>query len=702
MTEHSKIEKHHLERDAYLYVRQSSMRQVVENTESTKRQYALRQRAIALGWKAEQVVVIDSDQGESAASAVWREGFQRLVTEVGMGRAGIVMGIEVSRLARNSADWHRLLEICALSQTLILDEDGVYNPTCYNDRMLLGLKGTMSEAELHVLKARLRGGILNKARRGEFRCPLPVGLIYDEAGNVVLDPDLQVREAIEYFFKTFARERSAHQTVKVFRKAKLLFPSRHKRNGDDQLVFKKLTSSTAIRTLHNPRYAGTYAFGRRTHRKTINGTQIKDKASVDDWTACIPNAHPGYISWEQYQENLQILKKNAKGYQLARESIPREGHALLQGKAICGICGCKMRVRYADRRGRNEAWYICDRAGSAHSAPQCQSIAGNGADKAVGELVAKKVTPAAVELALAVREEIEKRHDEADQLRLRTVERAQTETNLAERRYMMVDPDNRLVADSLEADWNNKLRILAEARKERERQKQQNLLHMDKTIRKRLFEMTENFKKLWTAPATPNRERKRMLAHIIEDVTLVKSNSLHKTKVHVRFKGGKTETLTVDNPKSSAEKIKTPPETVQLVDELLNDYTYVEIADHLNELGKKPGSSALRGNEKLIFKSKHVAYIKNAYKLKSRHDRLRERGMLSATELAEKLKIHPHTLKTWGKHGLVKKHAYNGHAYLYEIPGPELPPKKHSRWDTVADRVDIMHKKLTKNKDYTL
>ena len=361
-----------------------------------------------------------------------------------------------------------------------------------------------------------------------------------------------------------------------------------------------------------------------------------------------------------------------------------------------------MRVRYADRRGRSEAWYICDRAGSAHSSPQCQSVAGNIIDKVVGELVAKKVTPAAVELALAVREEIEKRHDEADQLRLRTVERAQTEANLAKRRYMMVDPDNRLVADSLEADWNNKLRNLAEAREERERQKSQNILHMDKTIRKRLFEMTEDFKKLWTAPATPNRERKRMLAHIIEDVTLLKSNSLHQTKVHVRFKGGKTETLTVDNPKSGAEKIKTPAETVQLVDELLNDYTYVEVAERLNELGKKPGSSSLRGNENMIFEARHVAYIKNAYKLQSRYDRLRERGLLSAKELAEKLKIHPHTLKTWGKHGLLKRHAYNNHAYLYEIPGLELPPKKHSRWDTVANRVAIMNEKSPKNINYTL
>jgi DNA invertase Pin-like site-specific DNA recombinase len=271
MSESLKVQPHHLERDAYLYIRQSSMRQVVENIESTKRQYALRARATALGWPEDRIVVIDSDQGESGASAAWREGFRRLVTDVGLGRAGIVMGLEVSRLARNNADWHRLLEICALANTLILDEDGIYDPTHFNDRLLLGLKGTMSEAELHVLKARLRGGILNKVRRGEYRCVLPTGLVYDEAGDVVLDPDSQVRETIAYFFETFSRVGSAHQTIKVFRSEGLQFPSRIRRHGDSTVVFRPLTASTAIRTLHNPRYAGAYAYGRRSYPRTPDG-----------------------------------------------------------------------------------------------------------------------------------------------------------------------------------------------------------------------------------------------------------------------------------------------------------------------------------------------------------------------------------------------------------------------------------------------
>src|ERR1700741_1324740 len=259
MNESTKVQPRHLERGAYLYIRQSSMRQVIENKESARRQYALRSRATALGWRDEQIIVVDDDQGESGASAAWREGFQRLVSDVGLGRAGIVMGLEVSRLARNNADWHRLLEICALADTLILDEDGVYDPASFNDRLLLGLKGTMSEVVLHVLKARLRRGILNKVRRGEYRCPLPTGFVYDEAGNVVLDPDAQIRDTIAHFFETFSRVGSGCQTGKVFRKERLGFPSR--RIGG-ATVFRPLTASTAQRVLSNPRYAGVYVYGR--------------------------------------------------------------------------------------------------------------------------------------------------------------------------------------------------------------------------------------------------------------------------------------------------------------------------------------------------------------------------------------------------------------------------------------------------------
>jgi DNA invertase Pin-like site-specific DNA recombinase len=667
------------------------MRQVVENVESTKRQYALRARANALGWTDDHVVVIDSDQGESGASATWRQGFQQLVTEVGMGHAGIVMGLEVSRLARNNADWHRLLEICALADTLILDEEGVYDPANFNDRLLLGLKGTMSEAELHVLKARLRGGILNKVRRGEYRCVLPTGLVYDEVGSVVLDPDSQVRETVAYFFETFSRVGSAHQTIRVFRNEGLQFPSRlRSHGGGTEVILRPRTASAALRTLHNPRYAGAYAYGRRSYRRTAEGKRTNRKRDFGDWLACIPDAHPGYITWDRYQANLRLLESNGRGYEVARKSPPREGSALLQGRAVCGRCGRYFRVTYAERRGGKESRYICDRANGASAEPSCQSIAGRPIDEAVGMLLAERMTPAAVELALEIRNEIEARHQEADQLRCRAIERAQVEAELAQRRFMMIDPNNRLVADTLEADWNDKLRALAEAREERERCRQEDRVAMDGAIRERLIAMTTDFNQIWADPNTPNRERKRMLGHIIEDATLIKFQEEGITKIHIRFKGGKIETLTTRNPKSSAQKVKTPSGIVELVDQLLDDHIYSEIADLLNERGLRPGGSARPGRENAGFCAKRVAYLANTYGLRSRYDRLRDRGLLAKKEMASRLGIHEHTVVRWAKYGIITRHAYNGHAYLYEDPGANPPTKHCSRWDRLEDRAILI------------
>ncbi|WP_348633856.1 recombinase family protein [Rhizobium sp. CCGE531] len=604
MNVHLKVQSHHRERSAYLYIRQSSMRQVIDNTESAMRQYALRGRAIALGWREEQIIVIDNDQGESGASAVWREGFQRLVSDVGMGHAGIVMGLEVSRLARNNADWQRLLEICALADTLILDEDGVYDPASFNDRLLLGLKGTMSEAELHVIKARLRGGILNKARRGEFRCPLPTGLVYDHSGNVALDPDMQIRETIAHFFETFSRVGSASQTVKAVRQEGILFPSRL---HDSQTVFRPLTPSTAMR--------------------------------------------------------------------------------VLQGRAVCGQCGRHFHMRYAARRGRQEAWYVCDRARSNRGEHVCQAIAAPPVDEAIGMLIADQMTPAAVELAIEVRKEIEARHEEADRLRCRAIERAQTEADLAQRRFMLVDPNNRLVADTLEGEWNEKLRILANAREERERAQEHDQFILNKAVHERLVTMTADFKKLWTNSETPNRERKRLLAHIIEDVTLLKLPKRGTTKAHIRFKGGKTQTLVTISPKSPSQQVKTSPDVIQLIDKLLDDHIFSEIADILNNQGYRPGSVTRRDQRNARFTTKRVTYLVREYKLRSRYDRLRDRGMLTKKEAAAHLNIHEHTLARWAEHGLVTSHAYNGHYYLYELPKSDLPQKQCSRWNQLVDRL---------------
>ena len=358
---HSKVQPRHIKRNAYLYVRQSTLRQVFENTESTKRQYDLRERAVALGWRLDQVTTIDSDLGLSGASAVDREGFQRLVSEVSMGRAGIVMGLEVSRLARNSTDWHRLLEICALADTLILDEDGVYDPAHFNDRLLLGLKGTMSEAELHILRARLRGGIINKARRGELEIRLPVGFDYDPAGRVRLDPDARVQESIRQFFRTFRRTGSATATVKAFRKEGLTFPHRIYRGAQTgELAWGELEHSRALWLLHHPRYTGAFCFGRTHVQKLPNGSHRHQQLPTDEWIALIRDSHAGYITWDEYEQNLKILSDNAQAPATGRDRGPaREGPALLQGLVMCAKCGDRMTVRYHLHGTRRVPDYVC-------------------------------------------------------------------------------------------------------------------------------------------------------------------------------------------------------------------------------------------------------------------------------------------------------------------------------------------------------
>lgn len=496
---HQKVRPRHLKRSAYLYVRQSTLRQVFENTESTKRQYDLRQRAVALGWPVEQVVVIDSDLGQSGASSADREGFQRLVTEVGLGRAGIVMGLEVSRLARNSTDWHRLLEICALADTLILDEDGVYDPAHFNDRLLLGLKGTMSEAELHVLRARLRGGILNKARRGELETPLPVGFVYS-AGRVVLDPDVQVQESLRAFFRIYGETGSATATVRAFRERGLRFPCRPSR-ARDELVWHTLDHSRALEILHNPRYAGAFCFGRTRQRKLGDGRARFERLARDEWTALIPGAHAGYLTWEEFEENQRRMRENTAARDPERtRTPPREGTALLQGLVVCGVCGQRMTVRYHHRNGRAWPDYVCQRDGVQHAERPCQVVVGAPIDQKVGALLVEAMTPKAIEVALAVQAEIQARSDEADRLRSRQVERARYEADLARRRYMQVDPSNRLVADALEADWNEKLRAVADAQAECEARRQADRAALSGAQHEGVLALAGDFPAVWVSP----------------------------------------------------------------------------------------------------------------------------------------------------------------------------------------------------------
>lgn len=666
---HQKVTAHHLKRSAYLYIRQSTLRQVFENTESTDRQYALRQRAVALGWQQEKVVVIDCDQGQSGATMEGRDGFQRLVADVGMGRAGIVMGLEVSRLARNSSDWHRLLEICALSDTLILDEDGVYDPSHFNDRLLLGLKGTMSEAELHVLRARLRGGILNKARRGDLEVPLPIGLLYDANVRVVLDPDKQVQQTLRTFFQTFRRTGSATGTVKAFRKQGLKFP-RRARSGPakGETLWGELDHSRALWVLHNPRFAGAFFFGRSRQRRHGDRSGTFERLPRDQWTALIPNAHAGYITWDEFEENQRRLRENAQAQGADRKkSPPREGPALLQGLVLCGVCGERMTVRYNARNGALLPTYTCQRQGIARAEPICQSIPGQHIDSAVGKLLVESVTPMALEATLAVQQQLQSRTDEAERLRSQHVERARYEVDLARRRFMKVDPENRLVADELEAEWNRKLRSLTEAQDEAKKQSAPTVL--DEAQRARILALATDLPRLWQEPTTPDRERKRMVRLLVEDITLTKGPEVI---AKVRFKGGATTTLKVAPALSAWQMRQTRPEVVAAIDELLAQHTDTEIATALNERGLQSGSGK-------VFSAWTIYRLRRDYKLRPLQARLRDAGMLDQSEIAERLGVTPSTIKNWRAAGLLKVHAYNDkRQFLYEPPGADAPVRyKH-------------------------
>ncbi len=668
----TKVTASHLKRDAYLYIRQSTLRQVFENRESTKRQYALRERAIALGWSGERVQVIDSDLGQSGASSTDREGFRKLVAEVGMGRAGIVLGLEVSRLARNNADWHRLLEICALSDTLILDEDGIYNPNDFNDRLLLGLKGTMSEAELHFIRARLRGGLLNKARRGELTCRLPVGFIYDDQKRVQLDPDKQVCEAILLLFATYRRTGSALATVKQFRKQGFLFPRRMNSGLEkDELDWKPLTHRLVLSLLHNPRYAGAYFYGRTRTIRQADGGSLCTKLPRDEWHTLIPDAHDGYITWEEYEDNQRRLLASAQAHGMdRRQSPPREGPALLQGIALCGICGKRMFAYYHLRGGRSVPIYKCQREGAQNACPICQHITGDKIDEAVGDLLLETITPMALEAALAVQQELAARLEEGNRLRAQQVERVRYEADLARQRYMQVDPNNRLVADALEAEWNGKLRALREAQEACERRRSEDRMQIDEEIRSRVRALTTDFPRLWNDPNTSDRDRKRIVRLLLEDVTLIKGKEI---TVHVRFKGGTTTTLTLPAPKSVWEQYRTPPEVVKQIDELLAHHTDKQIARILNDRGHRSGKGRQINHE--IIKN-----LRKRYGLQSCYQHHREAGMLTAAEMAERLGVCLGTISNWRKAGLLLGYLVNDkNDYLYEPPGSDPPVKSQGK-----------------------
>ena len=654
-----KVTQKHLEHDAYLYIRQSTPRQVLENTESTQRQYALRDRAVSLGWPLERIHVLDCDLGKSGSQSAGRDGFQKLVSEVALGKAGLVMGLEVSRLARNSADWHRLLELCSLAGALILDEDGIYDPANFNDRLLLGLKGTMSEAELHFLKARMRGGVLNKARRGELEISPPVGLVYRDDGVLILDPDAEIQAAMRLVFETFERTGTAMQTAKLIREQGIRFPRQIRKGlNKGELHWVRAEHSRILQVLHNPRYAGAFVYGRVRTRLLPDGKHSTTKVPRSEWQFVIPDVHVGYITWAQFEANQKRLADNALGFGAARKGGPaREGPALLQGRVLCGICGERMSIRYSMAYQQVVPTYVCQEASVRRAEKVCQSVPGRVVDQAISTLLLDLMQPMTLQVAIAVQQEVEARVTETDALRRKHVERAQYEAELARRRFMKVDPDNRLVADTLEAEWNNKLRSLAEAQEQYEQQTQKQRMLIDSQTKEQLLSLAADFPRVWNDPSVEPRERKRILRLLVEDVTLINGEMI---QVHVRLRGGATRSLVVAKPLPIAQIRKTKADVVAEIDTLLDRYCDREVAEVLNRQGKRTWQDE-------PFNLKKIAHIRQAFNLKCRYSRLRARGLLTAREMSSRHGVTITTINAWGREGLLKKHRYdNVRRCLYE------------------------------------
>jgi DNA invertase Pin-like site-specific DNA recombinase len=662
-----KVKREHLSRRAYLYLRQSTPRQVIENAESTKRQYALKERLVSMGWDEGMVEVIDSDLGQSGSESEGRRGFQHLVSEVSLGRAGIIVGIEVSRLSRSNSDWVRLLQIAALSDTLIMDEDGIYNVNDFNDRLLLGLKGTLSEAELHYLKARMRGGLLNKARRGDLKRGIPIGYIYDEDGQIGKDPDAQVQDAITMFFNTFTRVGSACGLVREYGKQGILFPRRQHRGFRlGELSWERMTLSTALQALKNPMYAGIYTFGKLQVQHSISGRK-RVEVPKGQYHAWLPNSHPAYISEAQFDENTRQLDKNARPNPgIGHGGAVREGSALLQGIALCGKCGRRMTVRYNHSSRSNQPQYICDHDRREHGGEACQFVTGGNIDLTIESLLLETINPLTIDAAVSIQREMAERKEEIHRMYSQQMERARYEMDLAKRRYLLVDPDNRLVAADLERDWNQKVISFESAKAAYEQKREAEIRAVDDEMKLSLSQLISDFPIIWNDPRTSNREKKRIAQHIIEDVTITAGKSV--ITLGIRFKGGTTKIIEIPKVKRNLNLVNAENEAASEIKALIpQGFTYSEIADMLNEKGLKDG---LQGKP---FVSRRVSDLVRRYELPTRTDIVMSNGegWLTAKEKMAELGIDKSSLYRMRKSGKLtcKKCTNHGPAYLYQ---PEI------------------------------
>jgi DNA invertase Pin-like site-specific DNA recombinase len=674
-----KIRPDHLDRLAVIYVRQSTLFQVRENTGSTTRQYDLVKRAADLGWTPASIQVVDQDQGQSGSSSIGRDGFQWLVAEVGLGHVGAVLSLEVSRLARSCSDWYRLLEICALTETLVIDDEGVYDPGAHNDRLLLGFKGSMSEAELHWLKSRLQGGKMTKAEQGQLRFRLPIGLVYDPVGRIVLDPDEAVQEAVRLVFSLFEQSTSALAVVSTFARQHLRFPTRWwggKRA--DELIWSRLSHERVLNILHSPLYAGAYVYGRTKFRsRTLPGEEPRVKGRTrplpqEDWPIVLLDAHPGYITWEQFLHHQRQLDDNRTWRAEEHRGAVREGPSLLQGIILCGSCGRRMTIRY--QRNGSVLMYECHQLHSQLAQRTCQTMRGDRVDQAVVACFLEAIEPAHLEVALSALDSMEARAKQVESQWHRQIERAQYEADLARRRYKAVDPDNRLVARSLEKEWNEKLAEVDKLEREHQLMPKPAALMLTAAQREQIRRLAYDLPAIWHASTTTFVQRKQLMRCLIKDVTLSKRGNVIDVAI-----GWQTEALTalsIPRYKMSWEERQTSPHVVERVRQWSGTQTATQIATRLNEEGLRPGMGG-------SFTASKVDWMRVAYSIPLTCPEgpgvcpsgQRGDGRYWALAAAELLNVNVSTIADWCNVGILESVRAHPHGPRWITLTPDIIEK---------------------------
>ena len=653
MNERAKITASHLSRQAIVYLRQSSAAQVENNRESTERQYALATKAHELGWPEDRIVIIDEDLGLSGSGSVARSGFARLTAEVALARVGLVLGLEVSRLARNNADWYRLIDIAGLTDTLIGDADGIYHPALFNDRLLLGLKGTMSEAELHVLRARLNGGIRNKAARGELRRGLPVGFVWgDEDGEVLFHPDEAVVTAIKSVFERFAETGSARRVWLWFRSEGVKFPLQMHEHAEIRWVEASYHAIHGV--LANPVYAGAYVYGKTRAETTLDASGARKKRirylPRDQWQVLIKEHHEGYIDWPTYEANQARFATNTRPRPHNDPSnsggAVREGSALLQGLASCGHCGRRLRTHYS---GRNSApGYHCSGERLVNGrGSYCLNIGGVQIDEAVTHAFIAALEPARLAATLAAAERLEADHEATLRQWRLGVERASYEASRAERRYRAVDPDNRLVARGLERDWEESLSALEAARAELARREQERPRMLSEVERASLLAVGADLNAVWNAPTTSARDRKELLRTLLEEVIIKVERDKLAAHLTMRWKGGALTELNLYVPRFKPQIVRTDEDTLALVRRLAMHYPDGTVAGILNRQGRKTAY----GHR---FQAHHVTNLRQRWKIPNERKAESSEGeLLTIKKAAAALGVAPSTLHRLLNDGII-------------------------------------------------